>query len=62
MADLLANIGFLKEGPFAVPRWEALFSNMGLLWHGTLVTLLVASLGLALALALGTVLGVMSSS
>ena len=62
MADLLANIGFLQEGPFSVPRWEALFANMDLLWQGALVTLFVASLGLAMALALGTVLGVMSSS
>src|SRR5659263_278077 len=62
MADLLANIDFLQEGPFSVPRWEALFANIGQLWQGALVTVLVASLGLALALALGTVLGVMSSS
>lgn len=62
MADLIANIGFLQEGPFSIPRWEALFANIDLLWQGALVTLLVASLGLALALALGIVLGVMSST
>lgn len=62
MQELFERIGFLQAGPFAVPRWEALFANMVLLWQGALVTLLVASLGLALALALGTVIGVMSAS
>lgn len=62
MSEFMANIGFLQEGPFAIPRWEALFSNMGLLWSGMLVTLLVASLGLALSLALGTAIGIMSAS
>ncbi|MHB1452253.1 MAG: amino acid ABC transporter permease [Coriobacteriia bacterium] len=62
MTELLERIGFLQAGPFSVPRWEALFANMDLLWQGALVTLLVASLGLALSLALGTVIGVMSAS
>lgn len=62
MTELIAGIGFLQEGPFAIPRWEALFSNIDVLWAGALVTLLVASLGLAMALALGTVIGVMSAS
>jgi putative glutamine transport system permease protein len=62
MAEWFGNIGFLQEGPFSIPRWEALFSNIGLLGNGALVTLLVASLGLAFALALGTVIGVMSAS
>jgi putative glutamine transport system permease protein len=62
MTELLERIGFLQQGPFSVPRWEALFANIDLLWQGALVTLLVASLGLALALALGTLFGVMSSS
>ncbi len=62
MPELFERIGFLQSGPFSVPRWEALFANMDLLWEGALVTLLVASLGLALALALGTVIGVMGSS
>ena len=62
MSELIARIGFLQQGPFSVPRWEALFANMDVLWQGVLVTLLVASLGLALALALGTIIGVMSAS
>jgi putative glutamine transport system permease protein len=62
MTELFERIGFLQQGPFSVPRWEALFANMDLLWDGVLVTLLVASLGLVLALALGTVIGVMSAS
>jgi putative glutamine transport system permease protein len=62
MSELIASIGFLQQGPFSIPRWEALFANMDVLWQGALVTLLVASLGLVLALALGTVIGVMSAS
>lgn len=62
MTELFERIGFLQAGPFSVPRWEALFANMDLLWQGALVTLLVASLGLVLSLALGTVIGVMSAS
>jgi len=62
MPEFFESIGFLQSGPFAVPRWEALFANMDLLWQGALVTLLVASLGLALSLALGTIIGMMSAS
>lgn len=62
MSELFANIGILQEGPFAVPRWEALFENFDLLMRGAFITLIVATLGLALALALGVVIGVMSSS
>lgn len=62
MKELFERIGFLQAGPFSVPRWEALFANMDLLWQGALVTLLVASLGLVLSLVLGTVIGVMSAS
>ena len=62
MPEFFERIGFLQAGPFSVPRWEALFANMDTLWQGALVTLLVASLGLALSLALGTVIGVMSAS
>jgi putative glutamine transport system permease protein len=62
MSDLIARIGFLQEGPFAIPRWAAVFAHIDVLWQGALVTLLVASLGLALALALGTAIGVMSTS
>lgn len=62
MVDFFERIGFLQEGPFAIPRWEAVFANIDLLGQGALVTLLVASLGLVFALALGTVIGVMSAS
>jgi putative glutamine transport system permease protein len=62
MSEFISQIGFLQQGPFSIPRWEALFASMDMLWAGVLVTLLVASLGLALALALGTVIGVMSAS
>ncbi|MDO8915335.1 MAG: amino acid ABC transporter permease [Coriobacteriia bacterium] len=62
MSDLLARIGFLQEGPFAIPRWTALFANIDVLRDGALITLLVASLGLVMALALGTAIGVMSTS
>ena len=63
MPEFFSSIGFLQEGPFAVPRWEALFEKgMDTLWQGAATTLLVASLGLALALVLGIVIGVMSAS
>lgn len=62
MVELFERIGFLQEGPFAIPRWQAVFSSIDLLGKGALVTLLVASLGLVFALALGTVIGVMSAS
>jgi putative glutamine transport system permease protein len=62
MPDFISNIAFLQQGPFAIPRWQALFANIGLLGRGALVTLLVASLGLVLALALGIAIGVMSTS
>ena len=62
MSEILSNIEFLQSGPFAIPRWEALFTNIDVLGRGALVTLLVSTLGLALALALGTIIGVMSAS
>lgn len=62
MTELFSNIRFLQEGPFAIPRWEALFANIEVIGRGALVTLLVATLGLALALALGVAFGVMSTS
>ena len=62
MAEFIESIGFLQEGPFAIPRWEALFSSIDVLWQGALVTLLVASLGLVMALVLGIAFGVMSTS
>jgi len=62
MSELFSNIGFLQEGPFAVARWEAVFANLDTLWQGILITLLVASLGLVLALVLGVAIGVMSAS
>lgn len=62
MSELIGNIRFLQEGPFAIPRWEAVFANLDVLGQGALITLLVSTLGLALALALGTIIGVMSAS
>jgi putative glutamine transport system permease protein len=62
MADLLASITFLQTGPFSIPRWQATFANLGLLGRGLLVTLLVASRGLVVALALGIAIGVLSTS
>ncbi len=62
MSDIISKIGFLQQGPFAIPRWEALFANIDVLGRGALVTLLVSTLGLALAMALGTLIGMMSAS
>lgn len=60
--SLVENVPFLQEGPFALAAWRAVFENFGQLWEGLLVTLLVASLGLAVSLVLGVVFGVMSAS
>ena len=62
MSDFLSSIPFLQSGPFALTRWEALFERADLFWDGLLVTLIVATLGLAVALVLGIVFGVLSSA
>jgi len=62
MSDFLNSIPFLQSGPFALTRWEALFSRFDMFWEGLRTTLIVASLGLAVALALGVVFGVLSSA
>lgn len=50
------------KGPFAWFKWEALFTDYHIFLEGFIVTLEVGLLGLALALVLGTILGVMSTS
>lgn len=49
-------------GPFALDRWKSAFTNFPLLMEGLGVTLIAALSGLALALALGVVFGVLSST
>lgn len=49
-------------GPFALARWEATLSNYPMFLSGLGVTIIAAISGLALALALGVVFGVLSSS
>lgn len=49
-------------GPFALARWEATLSNYPMFLEGLGVTVIAALTGLALALALGVVFGVLSSS
>jgi putative glutamine transport system permease protein len=50
------------DGPFALWRWQRLWNDSSLLAEGLLITLLVACLGLLLALTLGAVFGLFSSS
>lgn len=50
------------NGPFAWFKWQALFSEFNVFLEGFLVTLEVAILGLAVALILGVVFGVFSTS
>lgn len=49
-------------GPFALARWQASLENFPQLLEGLGVTLIAAISGLALALALGVLFGVISSS
>ena len=52
----------MLEGLLDPERWSATFANMGPFWDGFAVTLQVVLAGLALALVLGTVLGVFSTT
>lgn len=50
------------NGPFALFKWEAVFRDFNLFLEGFLTTLEVAVLGLLLALMLGVIFGVLSTS
>lgn len=50
------------NGPFAWFKWEALFTEYHIFLDGFIVTLEVGVLGLALAIILGTVSGIISTS
>ncbi|CUU50114.1 amino acid ABC transporter permease [Clostridium beijerinckii] len=50
------------NGPFAIFKWEALFKNFNIFLEGFLTTLEVSILGLILALMLGIIFGVLSTS
>ncbi|MDO4437492.1 MAG: amino acid ABC transporter permease [Coriobacteriaceae bacterium] len=52
----------MLEGLFDLKRWELAFVHMDTFWDGFGVTLHVVVAGLALALALGTLLGVFSTT
>ena len=52
----------MLEGLLDPQRWTLTFANMGPFWEGFGVTLRVVAAGLALALLLGTLLGVLSVS
>lgn len=49
-------------GPFALTRWQATFSNYQIFLEGLGTTLIAAGLGLALALLLGIIFGVFSTT
>ncbi|WP_238948562.1 amino acid ABC transporter permease [Clostridium sp. YIM B02569] len=50
------------NGPFAIFKWEALFKDFNIFLEGFLKTLEVSILGLILALMLGIIFGVLSTS
>lgn len=50
------------NGPFAIFKWEALFKDFNIFLEGFLTTLEVSILGLILALLLGIIFGVLSTS
>ena len=52
----------MLEGLLDPRRWALTFENMGPFWEGFGVTLKVVAAGLALALLLGTLLGVFSTT
>lgn len=52
----------MLEGLLDPQRWTLTFANMGPFWEGFGVTLRVVAAGLALALLLGTLLGVLSTT
>jgi putative glutamine transport system permease protein len=52
----------MSSGPFALWRWERLFADSSVLLEGLVVTLLVAISALLLALALGIIFGLFSTS
>ncbi|GHV85272.1 glutamine ABC transporter permease [Spirochaetia bacterium] len=52
----------MSSGPFAVWRWLRLFQDYSIFLEGLVITLVVAALALLLALALGIVFGLFSTS
>jgi putative glutamine transport system permease protein len=52
----------IMNGPFAWFKWEAVFRDYNIFFEGFLTTLGVAVLGLTLALILGVIFGVISTS
>jgi len=50
------------RGPFALWRWQQLFADRSVFFKGLTSTLLISLLGLLLAIAIGTVLGLFSVS
>lgn len=50
------------NGPFAIFKWEAFFSDFNIFIDGFLTTLEVSVLGLMLALTLGVIFGMLSTS
>ncbi|MDR1559768.1 MAG: amino acid ABC transporter permease [Clostridiales bacterium] len=52
----------MSNGPFALWRWARLFNDRGVFAEGLLTTLLVSALALSMALIIGVVLGLCSTS
>lgn len=53
---------FTGDGPFANYKWEALFDDQGIFWKAFLYTVKISIGALLLAIALGIIFGVMSST
>ena len=60
--SLMAAISWLEEGPFALRRWAALSEDLPLFFDSFLYTIGLAVGALILALTLGTLVGIVSSS
>ena len=50
------------NGPFSLFKWEALFKDFSIFFEGFITTLEVSILGLMLALILGVIFGIFSTS
>jgi putative glutamine transport system permease protein len=56
-----AVVGFFTTGPFALPKWSALFKSWEVFAEGFGFTLLYSALALILSIALGVFFGVLGS-
>ena len=60
--NLLLSISWFEEGPFALYRWNDLMGDIDVFFDGLIYTIGLSIAGLSFAFALGTILGIISSS